>query len=247
MKSFLALLVVLLLTSNAMAETRIQDGMAVRIVKDDGTIDPGRNYLYTEPDPTATGGIEGHIVTPALPVESVLAIPADEPRFVYEAQIVGEDRRRFYLKGLPMRKYDLVVIYRDRFYEGLRLHREPDTLSREDRAKLKRIVDASEPYFKKKFIHRVEGTSGRGNLARATCTIVRDASSAEGHSDFRRTFKLLMFKDVGPGWQVARTRDLFPVSYRPGEPLPRHSYARQLGGIRVTRSIKNIGDLKLTR
>ena len=29
--------------------------------------------------------------------------------------------------------------------------------------------------------------------------------------DFRRTFKLVLLKDVGPGWQIARARDLYPV------------------------------------
>jgi hypothetical protein len=221
--------------------------MGVRIIRDDGTIDPGRNYLYTKPDPAAQGGMQGRIASPSLPLEGVLAIPADEPRFVYEADIIGDDRRGFYLKGLPMRKYDLVVIYKDRFYEGLRLHREPNTLSPEDRKKIKTTVDKSEPYFKKKFIHRLEGTTGRGNQARAICTFLRDTGSAEGHWEHRRTFKLIMFKDVGPGWQVVRARDLFPVSFAPGKPLPRHNYAEELSGIRITRSIKDLGDVKLTR
>jgi hypothetical protein len=247
MKTAFTLLVVLTLIGYATAETRVPAGMGVRIIRDDGTIDPGRNYLYTKPDPSAQGGIQGRVAAPSLPIESVLAIPADEPRFVYEARITDEGRRSFHFKGLPMRKYDLLVIYRDRFYEGLRLHRDPDTLTAEDRKKIRNTVDASEPYFKKKFIHRLEGTTGRGNKARAICTFLRDASSAEGHTEHRRTFKLLMFKDVGPGWQVVRARDLFPVSFKPGKPLPRHDYSEALSGIRVTHGIKDLGDIRLTR
>ncbi|MBL7075952.1 MAG: hypothetical protein ISS31_00640 [Kiritimatiellae bacterium] len=247
MKQIFFLLTLLTVVGHAAAETRVPAGMGVRIIRDDGTIDPGRNRLYTKSDPTAKGGIQGRIASPSLPLESVLAIPADEPRFVYEARIMDDDRRSFYLTGLPMRKYDLIVIYKDRFYEGLRLHRDPNTLAAEDRKKIKTTVDACEPYFKKKFIHRLEGTTGRGNQARAICTFLRDAGSAEGHSEHRRTFKLLMFKDVGPGWQVVRARDLFPVSFKAGKPLPRHNYSEQLGGIRVTRSIKDLGEIKLTR
>jgi len=231
----------------ATAETRESVGVGVRIIRDDGTIDPGRGFLYTKSDPSATGGIQGSIASPGLPIEQVLALPADEPRFVYKGKVTGSNRRSFLFEGLPMRKYDLIVIYKDRFYEGLRLHREPNTLTKEDRKKVKNIVNASEPYFKKKFIHRLEGTTGRGNTARAICTFVRDTSSAEGHREFRRTFKLLLFKDVGPGWQVTRARDLYPVSYEPGAPLPRHNYAAKLGGVRVTRSIKDLGEIKLTR
>jgi len=247
MKKIVFLLALLTVMSQAVAVTKENAGMGVRIIHDDGTIDPGRNYLYTKPDPSAQGGIQGRIASPSLPLEGVLAIPADEPRFVYEADLIGDNKRSFYFKGLPMRKYDLIVIYKDRFYEGLRLHRDSNTLSVEDRKKIKTTVDACEPYFKKKFIHRVEGTGGRGNVARALCTFLRDASSAEGHHEHRRTFKLLLFKDVGPGWQIVRARDLFPVSFEAGKPLPRHNYAEQLGGVRVTRGIKDLGEIKLTR
>jgi hypothetical protein len=247
MKQMVLLLVMLTLMGAAMAETRVPAGMGVKIIRDDGTVDPGRNHLYTKPDPSANGGIQGRIASPSLPLESVLAIPADEPRFVYEADLTDESRRSFYFKGLPMRRYDLVVIYQDRFYEGLRLHRDPDTLTDDDRKKIRDTVDASEPYFKKKFIHRLEGTTGRGNAARALCTFLRDTGSAEGHTEHRRTFKLIMLKDVGPGWQVVRARDLFPVSFDPGAPLPRHNFSESLSGIRVTRGIKDLGALKLTR
>ncbi len=247
MKRLLLSFILLTVAGHAVAETREAAGMGVRIIHDDGTIDPGRNHLYTTPDPSAEGGIQGRIASPSLPLESVLAIPADEPRFVYEASIPDDSRRSFYFKGLPMRKYDLIVIYTDRFYEGLRLHRDPNTLTAEDRKKIKDTVDAMEPYFKKKFIHRLEGTTGRGNVARALCTFLRDTGSAEGHWEHRRTFKLILFKDVGPGWQVVRARDLFPVSFEPGKPLPRHNYSEALSGIRVTRSIKDLGEIKLTR
>jgi hypothetical protein len=206
-----------------------------------------RERLYTAPDPAAAGGIQGTIASPVRPLEQVLAIPPDEPGSVYEGRIAGEDRRAFRFEGLPMGKYDLVVIYDDCFYEGLRLQRDADTLTPRDRARIEQTVQASEPYFTRKFIHRAEGATGRGQLARAVCTYLRDRPSAEGHTDYRRTLKLVMLKDVGPGWQIVRARDLFPVSVKPTLAQPRHHYAVVLGGIRVTRAIKDLGEIHLTR
>ena len=204
-----------------------------------------RDRLYTAPDPAAPGGLRGTVVTPALPIRQVLAIPPDEPRFVYEGAVSGTDRRTFRFEGLPMRKYDLVVIYDDRFYEGLRLHRDDDTLTSEDRAKIDQTVQASEPFFTKKFIHRVEGETGRGNLARCICTFLRDRPS-DGGTGYRRTFKLVMLKDVGPGWQFVRARDLYPLYVPPALAQPRHHYTRVLSGFRITSTIKNLGELRLT-
>ncbi|NQU38364.1 MAG: hypothetical protein HQ523_00250 [Lentisphaerae bacterium] len=205
-----------------------------------------RDRLYTATDPSASGGIQGTILTPSLPIMQVLAIPPDEPGLVYEGQLTGSDRRSFRFEGLPMRKYDLILIYEDRFYEGLRLQRGADTLTTEDRAKIDDIVQASEPFFTKKFIHRVEGTTGRGNLARCLCTFLRDRPS-DGGEGYRRTFKLIMLKDVGPGWQFVRARDLYPLYVDPTLAEPHHHYAEALGGIRVTRSIKDLGELRLTQ
>ncbi len=241
------MLAILLFPLLALADTVEWHGMGRRVIKNDGSIDPGHGFLYTKPDPSSEGGIQGVVASPALPIEQVLAIPADEPRFVYQATITDPDRRSFYFKGLPMRKYDLIVIYADRFYEGLRLHRQADTLTPEDRTKIKAIVDASEPYFKAKHIHRLEGTTGRGNKARAICTFFREAPSLDGHPEYRRTFKVVQLKDVGPGWQIVRARDLYPVSFQPGTPLPRHNFTASLSGIRVTRSVKDLGQLKLKR
>jgi hypothetical protein len=65
--------------------------------------------------------------------------------------------------------------------------------------------------------------------------------------DFRRTFKLVILKDVGPGWQIVRARDLYPVWTRPEFAKPAHHFSNTLSGIRVADSIKNLGELDLTR
>ncbi|MDP6524437.1 MAG: hypothetical protein QGI24_07380 [Kiritimatiellia bacterium] len=207
---------------------------------------PERYRLYTKPDPTSTGGMKGHIYSPKMPIQQVLAIPPDEPRIVYKGDVSGADSRTFSFTGLPMRKYDLVVIFETKFYEGLQLHREENTLTKEDLKKIDYIVQKSDPYFTKKVIHRVEGTTGRANLARCIITSLRDKGSADvSHAKWRRTFKLIMLKDVGPGWQVVRSRDLYPVWIESRYANPPHYYSKELSRIRVTNSKKDLGEIDL--
>lgn len=217
---------------------------------------PERYKLYTTTDPAAKGGITGHVTRPGKPIEQVLAIPFDAPEKVYEGQIEGDDKRSFRFTGLPMRKYDLIVVFDNSFYEGLQLQRGEDTLTDDDRKKVETIVQKSEPFFTHKFIHRVEGTTGRGNQARGICTFLRAKGSEllwEKHEgkwnreDFRRTFKLVILKDVGPGWQVVRARDLYPIWTSPTFAKPTHHFTASLSRIRVADTIKDLGDLDLTK
>lgn len=209
-----------------------------------GTATAERDRLYSDPDPASPGGIKGRILRPALTVRQVLAVPTDEPRLVYEAQLSGEGQREFLFTGLPMRKYDLVVIYDDAFYEGLVLCREGDTLTAEDRTKIEATIQKAEPYFTKRITHRMEGTTGRGNLSRALCTFLRDRASTNGE-DYRRTFRLFILKDVGPGWQVVRSRDLYPIWTTPNHATPAHHFDEKLSQIRVTDSVKDLGPITL--
>ena len=215
-----------------------------------------RTRLYTEPDPSAPGGIEGRIARPPRPIEQILAIPCDAPKKVYKGEISGTDRRSFKFAGLPMRKYDLIVVFENSFYEGLQLNRGESTLTDKDREQIKAIIDKSEPYFPNKIIHRVEGKTGRGNMARCICTFFRAKGSElmwekwEGkwsRDDFRRTFKLVILKQVGPGWQVVRMRDLYPVWVSPHCIRPKHHYSKALSGIRVADKVKNLGELDISK
>lgn len=203
-----------------------------------------RDRLYTTPDPSCPGGITGHVAMPARPLLQVLAIPPDAPRLVYKGQITGHDRRGFRFKGLPMRRYDLVMIFERDFYEGLQLHRGDSTLTAADKADIESIIRDSEPYFTRKIIHRLEGESGRGNLARCICTFLRDKPS-KGEARYRRTFKLVMLKDVGPGWQLVRARDLYPLFVDPGLAAPGHHYSEALSRIRVTDYVKDLENMNL--
>lgn len=214
-----------------------------------------RTRLYTEPDPASPGGIEGRVADPARPLLQVLAIPPDAPEQVYQAEITGADRQGFRFTGLPMRGYDLIVIYEDAFYEGLQLKRGESTLTEEDEAAIQASIQKSEPFFLKKFVHRLSGETGDGNQARCICTFLRDAKS-EAYMDkeqaaisatgaWRRTFKLVLLKDVGPGWQIVRARDLYPVWVEPKKAGCPHRHAPALQRVRVADGVKNIGEVKL--
>jgi hypothetical protein len=217
---------------------------------------PERTRLYTKPDPADTGGLKGRITNPTIPVEQILAIPTEDPEKVYLGEVTDSQRTTFEFKGLPVGKYDLIVIYPAVFYEGLRLNRDDSTLTTDDLKKIETTVQKSEPFFTKRIIHRVEGESGRGKNARAIVTYFREKGSEllletfEGKSsrpDFRRTFKLVMLKDVGPGWQIARARDLYPVWVKPQSTLPVHHFSSAISQFRVADQIKDLGALDLTR
>ena len=214
----------------------------------------GRSRLYTPPDPLSAGGIAGRIAWPAEPIEQILATPPDEPRLVYQGTISGADGRTFRFEGLPMRKYDLVVIYPNAFFEGLQLLRGESTLTREDIQKIEAGIQKSEPYYPHKIIHRLQGESGRGNQARALCTFYLDRpsellfNSYQGgwkRDDPRRAFKLVILQDVGPGWQLVRTRDLYSKWATLETLHPQHHFSPELSRIRVADSLKDLGEIDL--
>ena len=221
-----------------------------------GAGSPERTRLYNSPDPACAGGIRGRIAQPGAPLEQILALPTDAPENAYEGVIGGPGRDSFEFRGLPPGKYDLIAIYAQDFYEGCKLNREASSLTPADLQKIEEILQKSEPYFTRKIVHRVEGETGRGNQARCICTFLRDKDSQLmlksyngefSRGDFRRTFKLVSLKDVGPGWQVVRARDLYPIWVTPNHALePKHHFSATLSQIRVADAIKDIGSLSLT-
>lgn len=217
---------------------------------------PERTRLYKKSDPGNTGGLKGSIGSPSLPIEEILAVCTDDVEQVYEGEIGGVQRNEFQFRGLPVGKYDLFVIYAAEFYEGMRLNREAGALLPGDVTKIDATIQKSEPFFTKKIIHRVEGETGRGQAARAVCTYVRDkgpdgtSEQIEGNNsrpEGRRTFKLVLLKDVGPGWQIVRARDLYPVWIHPKAALPAHKFSAALQQMRVADQMKDIGVIDLSK
>lgn len=205
-----------------------------------------RTRLYTKPDPASPGGLKGRIANPELPIEQILAMPDSNPEELYQGEITGPKRDTFQFSGLPMGKYDLLVIYDSALYEGFQLNRDASTLTPDDHKKIEAAIHKSEPFFPKKVIHRLEGLTGRSSSARCICTYLRDSESS-GSDGSRRTFKLVVLKDVGPGWQIARARDLYPVTIPPNKALPSHHYSASLNQLRVADQMKDLGNIDLNR
>jgi hypothetical protein len=216
-----------------------------------GNEPPERTRLYTTPDPACAGGFKGRITQPANPIEQILAIPSASQEKVYMGAITGSTRNEFQFTGLPPGKYDLVVIYDDAFFDGVTLSKEENTLTEEDLKKIEETLLKSEPFYPKKIINRVEGQTGRGSPAALICTFMREKKSdsmGPGHEDFKRTYKLFTFKDVGVGWQVVRARDLYPTWVKPVIVAPpKYTFTKSLSGIRVTDELKDVGDLDITK
>lgn len=212
-------------------------------------------YLYTEPDPNAPGGIEGRVVSPLKPLRAVFALPPDRPRFVYRGAVPDENRRAFRFEGLPAERYDLLFVFDDEFYEGLTLNRGETMLTAADRQGIQGIVEQTEPFYPRKRIHRLEGTTGHmTGEARGICTFLRDRSAlgfidGEEYTDHRRSFKLVVLQHVGPGWQVQRTREIYVIQVQPGtgRDFIRHVHRSALGRIRVTDGIRDLGEINLSR
>ena len=223
----------------------------VAVMASVGTEDIEHARLYTAPEPGAAGGIAGRVANPSQPIRQILAIPPARPEKVYRGTVEGSDRRSFRFAGLPMDRYDLVVIYDTAFYEGLQLMRGDSTLTSEDQSMIASIIERSEPFFDLKTVHRLAGETGRGNEARAICTFARSTTAKMYmgpviRDGLRRTFKLVMLRQVGPGWQVTRTRDLYPIWIESrGGLRVTHEYRASLSGIRVTDGIRDLGMLNL--
>ena len=209
------------------------------------------NYLYTSPDATAGGGIHGHIAIPNKPILKIFAQAPDEWKHVYLGEVMG-DQREFRFTGLPVGKYDLFVLYRDGFYEGLTLTREDNTLTDADQASIKAAIMKSTPFFNEKAIHRCEGTTGHAGQARCVLQEVRTRpitlQSAEVRADIQvRSIKLALSEDVDIGWSVVNTREIVrqEVAATDTRGILPHHLSTNLGDIRVIDTIKELGELSL--
>jgi hypothetical protein len=205
--------------------------------------------LYTPPDPSATGGIAGRLAPADQPLLRVLALPTDDPASVYQGEVAA-DGRAFSFQGLPVAKYDLVLVLADEFREGLTLRRGENTLADRDRQAIRDKLMVSVPFFDTKEIHRCEGTTGREGRARCVLQEVRTRpvtlQDGSVHPELQiRSFKLVLVEDVGPGWHVVRTREIIRQEVAGNERkgvLPVR-YDARLGGIRVVKTVKDIGTI----
>ncbi|MGI6495137.1 MAG: hypothetical protein ACOX5G_03455 [Kiritimatiellia bacterium] len=206
------------------------------------------SQLYTPKDPQATGGLRGKIAQGE--VLGVFAIPQDKWRSVYLAWL-GDDGT-FAFQGLPAGKYDLAVLFENRFVEGLALLRRESTLTAKDRKSIQAKIEASNAFFNEKRVERCEGITGHAGQARALLQELRSRpvtlQSAEVRADIQiRSIKIVLAEDVNLGWTIQNTREIVRQEIGPGDTmgmLPvRH--ADSLRGIRVLDTVKDLGELDL--
>ena len=208
-------------------------------------------YLYTAPDAAATGGIHGRIVNPAKPMLKIFAQSTDDWKHVYLGEL-SAGGKEFRFTGLPVGKYDMLILYADGFFEGLSLNRDENTLTGNDMASIKDAIMKSTPFFNEKKIHRCEGVTGYAGKARAVLQEVRTRpitlQSGEVRPDIQvRSIKLVLPEDVSLGWSVVNTREIVRQEVAASEykGLLPHHFNSQLGNIRVIDTIKELGNLSL--
>ena len=212
--------------------------------------------LYTPPDSSAGGGIVAVIAAPSRSPLAAIAVAPDNPRKrCYAGEISG---KRISFHGMAPDKYALFILYPDTFYEGITLVRssQAGVLTSEQREKIDQTLKRAVPFFDVKQIHRIEGASGEFVSARAIVTYLRTGTTGTTMvSGFRgdtfsgqlRSIRLVRFEDVGPGFQIAMTRELTRneiVGDAPKGVLKGH-FTSALSRIRVSDKIKDLGELNL--
>ncbi len=208
---------------------------------------PMRDTLYTEPDSSAAGGLKGTVTHPDERLVAVLAMPPHHPRLVYRGKI-APCGREFQVNGLPVAKYDLVLVFEKAFYEGLTLTYDENTLTDTDREAIAAHIHQSIPFFNVKRVHRIAGTTGHAGTARSVLQELRTREIRRTPPGTRvRSLKLAFSEDVNIGWQMVRTREILHQEARPQhyKELLKHYYHPDLGDIRVINRVRDLGDLDL--
>ena len=204
--------------------------------------------LYTKPDPSASGGIRLTLDAAAKP-SGVFALLQTDANRCYAARADGAG---WLVTGLPVGKYDLVVVFDDRFCEGLQLTRGPDSLTPADRASILTIITNSVPFFDTKKIHRAEGITGKAGKCAIVLQEVRTRpvllQTFEERRDIQiRSIKIGFLEEVNIGWQLVNTREIMRIEA--GGTMPKgliaHRYVKELGNIRVTDAVKDLGEIRL--
>ena len=173
--------------------------------------------LYTPPDPSATGGLR---LVSSLPLEFAFAIPESNQEHVYKAML-GPDQKQVSFANIPVSMYDLLLVTKDHFYEGISLNRDENSLSPEDLASIEEIFSRSVPFMNVKRTEAVKGTPGDDGRATALVQWMRIGGNLLNQNDDLmvghtiRSLRLAFLADVGPGWQVTGTRELIRTDVFP--------------------------------
>ena len=165
--------------------------------------DPGR--IYTAPDPSAKGGIEGKT---SVSVTHALAVDHERVH-VYRGQL-SDGGKSYSFSNLPVGKYDVVLIDEGKtIYEGVNLGDPLPQLSEKSAANLKQRIAVADAFFNTHIIHRM-GLIGDHVYAfverlrdRATLT---QAAIAMGNVS---RIEIIDFQQADDDWQMTETRHIY--------------------------------------
>ena len=200
--------------------------------------------IYTEPSAQDAGGIQGVC---GANITHALAVNHDHLR-VYRGQ-VSADGRAFSFTHLPVGKYDLVCVTKDRtVYEGLALGGDqPANLPAASLANLRKRVEAQDAFFNHARIHRL-GFDGGDCLLFVERTSDRHILKQDGESlgaDVCR-LELLALSQAADDWQVTGTRHLYREEQPPGGmDFLADIYVPEFTSVRVIDRMKDLGSVVL--
>ena len=163
---------------------------------------------------------------------------------VYRALPTGSSHFQF--ENLPVGKYDLVLVTKDRrVFEGLRLGEEL-TLDTGSRTNLEKRIAKADAYFNRHTIHRLGIVDDRilAFVERIRDRLILTQGGDVVNSNVRR-FEVIELIQAMDDWQMTQTRHVYR-QYEPIEKSPpfcRHSFLPALSGIRVVTTIKDLGTI----
>ena len=200
--------------------------------------------IYTAPDAKDAGGIKGSC---DAHITHALAVNHDRLR-VYRGE-VSADGRAFNFPHLPVGKYDLVMVTKDKVvYEGLALGDPARAdLPPASLANLKTRIEKQDAFFNHTLVHRL-GFDGPNCYAFVERTSDRKILRQDGNllgANLRR-LEIMEIAQAADDWQVTTTRHL----YREEQPAAGIDFAKdrfvpEFGNLRVIESVKDLGPVSL--
>ena len=200
--------------------------------------------IYTAPNAQDAGGIKG---TCGANITHALAVNHDHLR-VYRGE-VSIDGRSFVFAHLPVGKYDLAFVTKDRLvYEGLVLGEDKRMdLPANSMANLNKRVEAQDAFFNHARVHRL-GFDGANCLLFVERTSDRHILRQNGEAlaaDVRR-LEIMEMSQAADDWQVTTTRHLYREEQPPGGiDFLTDKFVPEFSNLRVIDSVKDVGSVTL--
>lgn len=207
---------------------------------------------HNKPDPAATGGLLGRIVSRER-LQAVIVIEPFELK-AYQANI-DSGAGRFELKGLPVGEYDLLVKTIGHVYEGLTLEWDPDLSPTPVELSaicggVMETFKTSEDYFNRKRIVRLTGDPERARLfvcqTRTKHVVAPSGAKIDAHI---RRLDLVEMIRTRHTWQLVTTRHLLrqEVPLGSDDATVRFIASPRLGAILVGDRMTDVGTIDLSR